>query len=138
MYINENGYYVKNGRLLHRTIYENFHNVSLNTETIVHHKDGDKLNNCIYNLEAMSNSDHNKLHNGLLGFKYFFTLYDLVDCKKNGLKLYQASMKLGCTKTIISSSLKQIGLNYRNLHKISFDEIVDKQEYVYNQLDKKP
>ena len=47
---------------LHRLIYEDFWGVKLPSEIIVHHKDGNKLNNCILNLEAMYRSDHSKLH----------------------------------------------------------------------------
>jgi len=67
--INHNGYYqIKSivegnrGKLLHRLIYEDFWNVSLPEEISVHHKDGNRLNNCICNLEAMPREEHIKLH----------------------------------------------------------------------------
>lgn len=67
--INNRGYYKitssKEGdtnKLLHRLIYEDFWGVELPKEIHVHHKDGNKLNNCILNLEAMTKSEHSKLH----------------------------------------------------------------------------
>lgn len=63
------GYYriysSKEGNLnknLHRLIYESFYGVELPKEVVVHHKDGNKLNNCILNLEAMTKSEHTALH----------------------------------------------------------------------------
>ena len=50
-------------KLLHRLIYENFWRIKLPPEVIIHHKDHNKLNNCILNLEAMTRADHNKHHN---------------------------------------------------------------------------
>jgi len=67
--INADGYYqIKSinegnrGKLLHRLIYEDFWGVKLPPQISIHHKDFNKLNNCILNLEAMTISDHQKLH----------------------------------------------------------------------------
>lgn len=48
---------------LHRLFYEDFWGVKLPQEIVVHHKDGNKTNNCILNLEAMHITTHSKLHN---------------------------------------------------------------------------
>lgn len=48
---------------LHRLIYENFWGVKLPDEIHIHHKDGNPSNNCILNLEAMTQSEHSSLHN---------------------------------------------------------------------------
>lgn len=63
------GYYritsSKEGNLnkkLHRLIYEDFWGVKLPKEIIIHHKDENKLNNCILNLEAMTKSEHTTHH----------------------------------------------------------------------------
>lgn len=68
--INKLGYYQisstgegNNGKLLHRLIYENFWDVTLPKEIVIHHKDENKLNNCINNLEAMTREEHQSLHN---------------------------------------------------------------------------
>lgn len=67
-YIGANGYYTistygKNyNKLLHRLVYEKYHKLSLLSSAIIHHKDGNKLNNDIDNLEMISKSEHNKIH----------------------------------------------------------------------------
>lgn len=53
----ENGYV-----LLHRVVMENHLGRILNTEEIVHHKDNNKKNNVISNLEVMLKKTHSRLH----------------------------------------------------------------------------
>lgn len=67
--INSEGYYhitsVKEGhryKKLHRLIYEDFHKCTLISDTVIHHKDGNKLNNSIDNLKAMTLKEHISLH----------------------------------------------------------------------------
>lgn len=67
--IDHHGYYIittrkegNNNQQLHRLIYEKFWGVKIPKGVVIHHKDGNKLNNCILNLEAMTSSDHWKLH----------------------------------------------------------------------------
>lgn len=50
------------GKKLHRLIYEDYYKISLLPSTDIHHKDGNKLNNSIDNLEAISHGEHSKLH----------------------------------------------------------------------------
>ena len=50
------------GKLFHRLVYENFWGVELPSEIIIHHKDGNRRNNCILNLEAMTRAEHNTIH----------------------------------------------------------------------------
>lgn len=76
-YVGVNGYrYVKvhghpNGAqsnywmLEHRHVMEQHLGRYLTFEETVHHKDGNKLNNALENLEVLSNSAHVKLHNEL-------------------------------------------------------------------------
>lgn len=47
---------------LHRLIYEDFWGVKLPKEIIIHHKDENKLNNCILNLEAIEWGKHTTHH----------------------------------------------------------------------------
>ena len=49
-------------KLLHRLFFEKFHG-SIPEGYIIHHKDGDKCNNCILNLELMSVRYHQNIHN---------------------------------------------------------------------------
>lgn len=60
----------KNGYvLLHRIIVENYLNRMLEENEIVHHKDGNKKNNTIENLEVMDRIQHVKLHGLKKGHK---------------------------------------------------------------------
>lgn len=64
--VDSTGYYKINtfeeqGKRLHRLIYESVWG-KLPKGWVVHHIDGDKLNNCILNLIGLSNSYHMKLH----------------------------------------------------------------------------
>lgn len=66
-HINQLGYVVihngkYNRKYLHRLIYEESHRVTLLPSAIIHHKDGNRLNNSIDNLEMVSKEKHNKIH----------------------------------------------------------------------------
>lgn len=72
-YVGSNGYrYIKihdrigqtkgEYELEHRLVMEEFLNRPLAYNEIVHHKDGDKLNNAIDNLELLTSSAHQRLH----------------------------------------------------------------------------
>ena len=52
---------------LHRVIWEE-HYGSIPKGYIVHHKDGNKLNNSIDNLELLTNEEHTSLHK--MGFRH--------------------------------------------------------------------
>lgn len=66
LYTHNKGYIetVVNGKrsLLHRVIYEEYHNVILTNKDVIHHIDGNKENNDVSNLELTNNSEHAKLH----------------------------------------------------------------------------
>lgn len=68
--INSEGYYRITSKkednykkFLHRLIWEDFYGCKIPDGYIIHHKNGNKLDNCILNLQLMRNSDHSKLHN---------------------------------------------------------------------------
>ena len=52
-----------NGKLLHRLIFEDFYNIKLPSDIDVHHNDGDKLNNEIWNLIPLPRAEHLRIHN---------------------------------------------------------------------------
>ena len=58
-----NGYYKLTGNkgLLHRWIFERYFG-PIPEGYVIHHKDGNKLNNCIFNLQLMKDSDHKSFH----------------------------------------------------------------------------
>ena len=55
-------YHQKNGQYEHRTIMEEHLGRKLTKNEIVHHKDGDKHNNSIDNLQIMSRQEHSRMH----------------------------------------------------------------------------
>ncbi len=66
--LHKNGYYKissgkegNHGKSLHRLIFEDFYK-EIPEGCVIHHKDGNKLNNCILNLQILSAPLHNSLH----------------------------------------------------------------------------
>ena len=77
-YVGNHGYYVvtsaaegNHNKLLHRLIFEDFYG-KIPDGCHIHHKDGVKTNNCIMNLQIMTESQHHKLHGG----EYEYTIED--------------------------------------------------------------
>ena len=67
--INNEGYYRitssyegNRGKLLHRLIWEKWYG-KIPPQTHIHHIDKNPLNNCIWNLDSINDSEHSKLHN---------------------------------------------------------------------------
>lgn len=48
-------------KLLHRLIFEDFYG-DIPEGYVVHHKDGNRANNCILNLQLLSSKEHKRLH----------------------------------------------------------------------------
>ena len=76
-------------KLLHRLIFEDFYKIKLPSHIIIHHEYRNKLNNEIWNLVPMTNSEHLKIHsrnedNGMYGRKH----------RKNTLKLMSISQNI--------------------------------------------
>ncbi len=67
----DNGYYriktrkeKNHNKFLHHLIWEDFYGCKVPDGYDIHHKNGNKLDNCILNLQLMRHSKHTKLHNG--------------------------------------------------------------------------
>ena len=67
--INNEGYYWitsrkegNNGKRLHRLIWEDFYNTEVPKDYVIHHRNFNKTDNCILNLQLMRKSEHIKLH----------------------------------------------------------------------------
>lgn len=58
-------------KYLHKLIFEDFYGFKVPNGFVVHHKDGNKLNNCILNLQLMNAKEHSKLHNSGLNSPNF-------------------------------------------------------------------
>lgn len=63
------GYYIITSRkegnhlkFLHRMIWEDFYGCKIPEGYVIHHKNGDKLDNCILNLQLMRNETHCEFH----------------------------------------------------------------------------
>lgn len=77
-WINDQGYKIlenqtetNGGRVReHRKIVEDFIGRKLNEEEVIHHINGDKLDNRIENLKILTQSEHIKLHHKIGTFKY--------------------------------------------------------------------
>lgn len=50
-------------KMQHRLVMERYLGRELRPDEVVHHKDHDKTNNNIENLELLTNSEHTRLHN---------------------------------------------------------------------------
>lgn len=66
-YISAQGYLIdctdrKNKKEIHRQIYEQYHNIKLTKHDIIHHIDGNKLNNNPDNLVCITRAEHVRLH----------------------------------------------------------------------------
>ena len=64
IYVDKNGYkrYIDSKKPVHRYVAERKLGGSIYKGYVVHHKDGNKLNNKRDNLQVMKRSDHSKLH----------------------------------------------------------------------------
>lgn len=66
--IGNHGYYMissntqYHGILLHRLLFMKYWRTDIPKGYFIHHKDGNKLNNCIMNLQLMKQGEHTKLH----------------------------------------------------------------------------
>ena len=67
--IGQDGYYriISNdkgnhSKKLHRLIFEDFYKIKLPSNIVIHHEDGNKLNNNIWNLVPMRNDEHTIIH----------------------------------------------------------------------------
>lgn len=71
-----------NKKYLHKLIFEDFYGFEVPKQFVVHHKDGNKLNNCILNLQLMRKEDHLSLHHK--GLKHSKATKNKISLAKTG------------------------------------------------------
>ena len=57
-------------QFLHRLIWEDFWGTEVPKGYVIHHKNDNKLDNCILNLQLMRDKDHRRLHRTGVNFKH--------------------------------------------------------------------
>lgn len=105
--------------LEHRYVMEKHLNRKLLTSEIVHHIDGDGLNNDISNLELMSQGDHRSEHSG--PFKW--NLEEGLILHNSGVTDTDIAIRFGVSQTAVSKAFRRRGIkaNKRNPRDRKFD-----------------
>lgn len=95
-YVNSSGYLVisswKEGncnKFVHRLVFEDFYQTKLPENIVIHHIDGNKLNNEIWNLEPMTNAEHSAMHQR--GVKFTKERCKNISKAKKGFKFTEES-----------------------------------------------
>lgn len=103
-----NGSKTNHKKRLHRLLYEDYHKCTLLPNAIIHHKDGNKLNNRIDNLELMDIVTHTKLHH--IGAKRDEqALFNISNGRKN-IPCKQ-DQKIKTSKSLNSSGFFRVTMN---------------------------
>ena len=95
------------GKKLSRLIYEDYHGIELSSDIHIHHIDGDKSNDVIENLEALTNSEHHSHH--MIGEK-----------NPNYKKKFELNEKLELSNTTGSSGIYRVTKTKAQGYKLGF------------------
>lgn len=147
--LNKYGYYIitsaKEGnshKFLHRLIFEDFYQIKLPKNIVIHHEDGNKLNNEIWNSVPMTKEEHNTLHhknknvlnstrvkmsanNNSSG--YFRVNKSVGKSYKQGYTWRYSYMENGVSKSIVSVDLEKLKEKVlaKGLDWFKLDEVVE-------------
>lgn len=104
----------------HRLIIEVNIGRYLTRQEVIHHKNGNKIDNRIENLEILTNSDHRKLHTKLFlhnrGIKkHGIKVDEVINLRKKGLFAYQIAEITGIPRRTIQRYIKDSGLGTHNI-----------------------
>jgi len=95
-------------RLEHRVVMEKVRGRRLRREEVVHHKDGNGLNNIPENLEILSQAEHRRLHGGPR--KWLITLEEAIRRRDKGETLEQIAKVAGVSWSAIRSVFSRRGI----------------------------
>lgn len=131
-------------KLVHRLMFEDFYQIKLPKHIHIHHEDGNKLNNEIWNLVPLTNSEHSFLHHkGAI-----FTeerCKNISDAKKGHKHSEEAKQKMKIAK-LGKSQPKQMMVNRsKSRNKIGLFRVYKSQnksckqgwDYCYNYVENK-
>lgn len=111
--LQSNGYYVvttrkegNNGKYLHRLLYEDFYG-EIPEGYEIHHKNGNKLDNCILNLQLASNFEHVLIHSNNKSGYYRVSKQPDTTCKQGFIWHYRY-WENNTPKAIASVNLKRL------------------------------
>ena len=76
-------------KLVHRLTFEDFYQTELPEDWVIHHEDGNKLNNEIWNLVPMTNTEHSVMHH--TGVKFTKERCKNISEAKKGFKFSEES-----------------------------------------------
>lgn len=104
-------------RLEHRVVMEQHLGRRLRVDEVVHHKDGDGLNNRIDNLEVLSTLEHRRRHGGPRNW----SLEEGLALWDQGFSVEAIAMKLGMSYTTIYRAFSRRGLPTARADKYTWD-----------------
>ena len=122
-YVDPQGYLrissIKEGnhnKLVHRLVFEDFYKIKLPSNIIIHHLDGNKQNNEIWNLIPLTNEEHSRLHH--TGVKFTEERCKKISEAKTGFKFTEESkQKMRDAKIGTKQSLETMVARGKKLNK---------------------
>lgn len=135
--INNKGYYQITtnekgnvGKTLHRLIFKKFYGY-IPKGYVIHHKDGNKLNNCINNLQLLNKSEHDSYH--MKGDNN--PMYNMKGDKnhnfKSIIKIYKRKSKT-CVQEFIYVARFRTNKGRMSVQSVYLDEVIKKVEEFIN------